>query len=120
MNISLVAHDGKKETLLQWAQNNKTLLEKHNLFATGTTGKKLEERGFSVTRFNSGPLGGDQEIGAKIVNNEMDILFFFVDPLTSQPHEPDISALRRICDVKAIPIATNIATADALISSHLF
>lgn len=120
MNISLVAHDGKKDALITWAVEHREILEKHSLYGTGTTGTKLEEQGFSVTKFHSGPLGGDQEIGSKIVNDEMDVLFFFVDPLTSQPHEPDISALRRICDVKSVPIATNIATANALMSSELF
>ncbi len=117
MNISLVAHNGKKDALIRWADTHRKTLEQHKLFATGTTGTKLEEIGFSITKFHSGPLGGDQEIGAKIVEGMMDMLFFFVDPLTAQPHEPDISALRRICDVKQIPIATNEATANILITS---
>lgn len=120
MHISLVAHDNKKNTLIEWAVRHREILKPHTLYGTGTTGGRLEEQGFIVKKFLSGPLGGDQEIGALIANGKMDVLFFIVDPLMSQPHEPDISALRRICDVHSIPIATNLATAECIITSQLF
>lgn len=116
MNIALIAHDKKKPEILQFAAAYTHILKKHQLFATGTTGKKLAEAcGLSVHRFQSGPLGGDQQIGAMIANNEMDAVFFFRDPLTAQPHEPDVSALMRLCDVHYIPLATNLAAAEILI-----
>lgn len=120
MNIALVAHDNLKHELIDWALFNKGTLQKHVIYATGTTGKLLEEKGFGIHKLKSGPLGGDQQIGARIAEGKLDILFFFVDPMAAQPHEPDISALRRICDTYLIPIATNRQTADFIISSPLF
>ncbi|MBU9671948.1 methylglyoxal synthase [Planococcus sp. CP5-4] len=116
MNIALIAHDRKKDDLIQFAIAYKTILAKHNLFATGTTGSRLVEgTGLPVHRFQSGPLGGDQQIGAMIAQNEMDMILFFRDPLTAQPHEPDVTALIRLCDVYQIPLATNMGTAEVLL-----
>ncbi|WP_042145633.1 methylglyoxal synthase [Paucisalibacillus sp. EB02] len=116
MNIALIAHNKKKPIIINFALAYKHVLEKHNLFATGTTGQKIsEETGLSIHRFQSGPLGGDQQIGAMIANNEMDMVIFFRDPLTAQPHEPDVSALIRLCDVHQIPLATNISSAEIFI-----
>ncbi len=116
MNIALIAHDKKKDDLVQFATAYKQIFSQHSLFATGTTGKRLQEEvGLTVHRFQSGPFGGDQEIGAYIANNKMDVVIFFRDPLTAQPHEPDVTALIRLCDVYAVPLATNMGTAEALI-----
>ncbi|UOQ93561.1 methylglyoxal synthase [Halobacillus shinanisalinarum] len=116
MNIALIAHDEKKQEIIHFAMAYKHILKKHQLFATGTTGKKISEAsGLDVFRFQSGPVGGDQQIGAKIAQNEMDMVIFFRDPLTAQPHEPDVSALLRICDVHRIPLATNLASAEIFI-----
>ena len=118
--IALVAHDNKKSDLLEWAKYNRILLAHHDLFATGTTGTALErELGFKVNRLQSGPLGGDQQIGARIVDNEIDFLIFFWDPLEPQPHDPDVKALLRMAVVWNIPIACNRASADFMISSPL-
>ena len=118
--IALVAHDNKKRDLLEWAKFNRVLLAHHKIFATGTTGKLLEkELGFKVIKLNSGPLGGDQQIGAKIVENKIDFLIFFWDPLEPQPHDPDVKALLRMAVVWNIPIANNRASADFMISSPL-
>ena len=118
--IALVAHDGKKQDLLEWARFNKALLAQHELYATGTTGKVLEqELGFDVQKLQSGPLGGDKQIGAKIAAGELDVLIFFWDPLISQPHDSDVRALLRLAVVWNIPMACNRATADFLISSPL-
>lgn len=116
MNIALIAHDNKKNDLVQFVTAYQPIFSEHNLFATGTTGSRISEAtGLTVHRFQSGPLGGDQEIGAMIAKNQMDIVFFFRDPLTAQPHEPDVTALVRLCDVYSIPLATNMGTAELLI-----
>ncbi|AXI39992.1 methylglyoxal synthase [Bacillaceae bacterium ZC4] len=116
MKIALIAHDKKKDDMVQFTIAYKHILEKHDLFATGTTGLRIQEAtGLKIHRFQSGPLGGDQEIGALVAKNEMDAVFFFRDPLTAQPHEPDVSALIRLCDVYAIPLATNMGTAEILV-----
>ena len=119
--IALVAHDGRKEDLLDWVRYNKSTLAKHLLFGTGTTGKLVTEKtGLPVRRMISGPLGGDQQIGAMIAEGKLDMLAFFWDPLEQQPHDPDIKALLRIAVLYNIPIASNRSTADFLISSPLF
>lgn len=113
MNIALIAHDKKKQDIISFSIAYKHVLQKHNLYATGTTGKLINEAtDLRIHRFQSGPLGGDQQIGAMIANNEMDMVIFFRDPLTAQPHEPDVSALMRLCDVHLIPLATNLAAAE--------
>ena len=118
--IALVAHDHKKSNLIQWAKYNRELLAQHSIFATGTTGTVLEEElGFSVTKLQSGPLGGDQQLGALIVDGGVDFLIFFWDPLEPQPHDPDVKALLRMAVVWNIPIACNRASADFMISSPL-
>lgn len=117
MNIALIAHDNKKIDIINFAKKHQHVLaDGHNLYATGTTGLKImEATGLVIERFLSGPLGGDQQIGGKIAQGEMDLVIFLRDPLTSQPHEPDVTALIRICDVHEVPIATNIGTAEILI-----
>lgn len=116
MRIALVAHDKKKEDLVQFVMAYKSILQEHELFATGTTGTRIiDEVGLSIFRYKSGPLGGDQQIGSAIANNEMDMVIFFRDPLTAQPHEPDVTALIRLCDVYQIPLATNMGTAEILL-----
>lgn len=118
--IALVAHDSRKKDMLEWASYNKETLEKHELYATGTTGGILADKlGLSITRFKSGPLGGDQQIGASIAENRIDMIIFLWDPLMSHPHEPDIYALQRIATVYNIVMACNRSTADFVISSHL-
>lgn len=113
MKIALIAHDKKKDQLVQFTMAYEPILNKHLLYGTGTTGKRImEATDLSIHRFQSGPYGGDQQIGGMIAENDMDLVLFFRDPLTAQPHEPDISALMRLCDVYAIPLATNIATAE--------
>lgn len=113
MNIALIAHDKEKENIIDFSKRYKELLEKHNLCATGTTGKMINENtGLDVHRFLSGPMGGDQQIGAKIAEGKIDLVIFLRDPLTAQPHEPDVNALIRLCDVHCIPLATNLGTAQ--------
>ncbi|WP_027108952.1 methylglyoxal synthase [Lacticigenium naphthae] len=116
MHIALIAHDKKKDDMVRFVTAYKDLLGKHHLYATGTTGKRLiEETQLPIHRFKSGPLGGDQQIGAYVSENKLDIVIFLRDPLTSQPHEPDISALMRLSDVYNIPLATNLGTAEMIL-----
>lgn len=116
VKIALIAHDKKKQEMIHFTLAYTHIFKKHTLFATGTTGTKImEATGLSVHRFQSGPLGGDQQIGALIAENEMDLVIFFRDPLTAQPHEPDVNALMRLCDVYQIPLATNVASGELFI-----
>ena len=116
MKIALIAHDEKKDEMVNFTIAYEPIFSKYELYATGTTGQRImDETNLSITRLMSGPLGGDQQIGAMIATGEMDLIIFFRDPLTAQPHEPDVSALLRLCDVYSIPLATNIATAELLI-----
>jgi len=120
MKIALIAHDKMKPEIIDFAIKYKDVLKKHSLVATGTTGHKIiAATGLNIKCFRSGPLGGDQEIGAHVANGEIDMIFFFRDPLTAQPHEPDISALLRLSDVYKIPLATNSSTAEFMIKSLL-
>lgn len=120
-NIVLIAHDSRKKDLLEWVEYNRDVLKEHTLFATGTTGALIAKRAeLEVTRFKSGPLGGDQQVGAQISEGVLDILIFFWDPLEPQPHDPDVKALLRIAVLYNIPTACNRATADFLVASPLF
>lgn len=117
-NIALIAHDNKKTELIEWCKENYEILKEHNLCGTGTTARMItDQAGLKVKGYNSGPLGGDQQIGAKIVEGKIDLVIFFSDPLTSQPHDPDVKALLRITQVYDIPIANNKASADFMITS---
>ncbi|HHX24232.1 MAG: methylglyoxal synthase [Tepidanaerobacteraceae bacterium] len=116
MNLALIAHDAKKKKMIEFAIAYKDILKPHTLYATGTTGKLIiEATGLDVNRFESGPLGGDQQIGGMVASEKIDLVIFLRDPMTSQPHEPDINALLRVCDVHNVPLATNLATAEVLI-----
>ncbi|WP_277553377.1 methylglyoxal synthase [Halobaculum limi] len=116
MRLALIAHDEQKETLIDFAREYTDTLSTHDLLATGTTGKRLnEETDLTVERKSSGPLGGDMQIGAEVVNGDCHGIVFLRDPLTAQPHEPDISALLRICDVHDVPLATNPTSASYLV-----
>lgn len=116
MQIALIAHDDEKDDMVAWAREHGEFLGAHDLIATGTTGGRLnDETPLSVTRMESGALGGDLQIGAAVVTGDCDAVVFFRDPMTAQPHEPDISALMRICDVRGVPLATNRATATAVV-----
>lgn len=116
MRIALIAHDKKKQDMINFTIAYKRIFNKHELFATGTTGQKImDATGLTLHRFQSGPLGGDQQIGSLIADNNLDLVIFLRDPLTSQAHEPDISALIRLCDVYEIPVATNLASAEIFV-----
>ncbi|MCR8642255.1 methylglyoxal synthase [Paenibacillus sp. N1-5-1-14] len=118
MNIALIAHDRKKEEMVDFTIAYENVLANHTLYGTGTTGTRImENTSLSVHRFNSGPLGGDQQIGALVAENKMDAIIFLRDPLMAQPHEPDIIALLRLCDVIGIPVATNLASAEIVIKA---
>ncbi len=116
MEIALIAHDGKKAEMVSFVLQNKPLFEGATLFATGTTGTHLENAGFTVHRFLSGPVGGDAQIAAKVATKEMDMVIFFRDPMGKHPHEPDVQMLMRLCDVHNVPLATNPAAAGLLLA----
>ena len=116
--IALIAHDNKKPEIIDWAKKNKEILQNFWLCGTGTTSKRIQEQtGLNVKGYLSGPLGGDQQIGALVATGEIDLVVFFCDPLQAQPHDPDVKALLRIANVYNVPIATNVATADLVIKS---
>lgn len=118
MRIALVAHDKKKAAMVALAKAHREELLRHELYATGTTGQRLiDEAGLQVHRFMSGPLGGDQQLGAKLAQNQLDLVLFLRDPLTAQPHEPDVQALLRLCDVHQVPVATNAVSAEMLLAA---
>lgn len=119
-HIALIAHDNRKQDLINWVDRNKIILGKHFLCGTGTTARLISEKtGLPVKAYKSGPLGGDQQIGARISDGEVDFMIFFWDPLTSQPHDPDVKALLRIAVLYDIPVAMNQSTADFLLNSSL-
>lgn len=118
MKIALIAHDKKKNKMIELAVKYREVLAKHTLYATGTTGTLvMGETGLNIIRMKSGPLGGDQQIGSMIADSQLDLVIFLRDPLTSQPHEPDISALLRLCDVQNIPLATNFRSATIMLKA---
>jgi methylglyoxal synthase len=117
--LALIAHDGKKHSMLEFAREHKSVLERYDLIATNTTGRVLrDELGLSVTLMLSGPLGGDAQIAAQVAEGKIEAVFFFIDPLAAQPHDPDINGLLRICNVHSVPLATNAATASFIISGR--
>lgn len=118
MQIAFIAHDKKKSDMIRLSKKYKEVLAKHEIFATGTTGTMvMGETGIRINRMKSGPLGGDQQIGSMIANSQLDLVIFLRDPLTAQPHEPDVSALLRLCDVTNIPLATNISSAEIMLKA---
>ena len=118
MRIALIAHDKKKNEIIKLAVQYKDVLSQHEIYATGTTGTLIMgETQLVINRMKSGPLGGDQQIGSMIAMNELDLVIFLRDPLTAQPHEPDVSALLRLCDVTNIPLATNVASAKIMLEA---
>ena len=118
-DIALIAHDNEKPKLIEWCREHYAILKHHNLYGTGTTARMItDQTGLTVKGYNSGPLGGDQQIGAKIVEGVIDFVVFFSDPLTAQPHDPDVKALLRIAVVYDIPVANNLATADFMLRSE--
>ena len=118
MKIALIAHDKKKDLMIELSKTFVNVLEKHQLFATGTTGRLIiEHTGLDVKRMKSGPLGGDQQIGSMVADGQLDLVIFLRDPLTAQPHEPDVTALLRLCDVFAIPLATNLSSARIMLKA---
>ncbi|MFC4777594.1 methylglyoxal synthase [Paenibacillus sp. GCM10023252] len=118
MNIAFIAHDRKKEEMVNFVIAYEKVFVPHQLYSTGTTGSRImDQTELRIHRFMSGPLGGDQQIGAMVAQNEMDLIIFLRDPLMAQPHEPDIIALLRLCDVQGIPVATNVATAELLVKA---
>lgn len=120
MKVALIAHDKKKEEMIKFTKENESILKNMSLVATGTTGLRImENTSLEVKRYKSGPLGGDQQIGALVSEHEVDMVIFLRDPLTAQPHEPDISALLRLCDVYKIPLATNLGTAELLLKATI-
>ncbi len=119
--VALIAHDSKKQEIVEWCLKNKSILEKYDLCGTGTTSKRISEAtGLEVKGYLSGPLGGDQQIGALVAEGKIDFVLFLCDPLTAQPHDPDVKALLRIANVYNVAIATNVATADLIITSNSF
>lgn len=118
MKIALIAHDKKKDDIIELAKKYRDVLAEYELYATGTTGTLIMgETALSIYRMKSGPLGGDQQIGAMIADGNMDLVIFLRDPLTAQPHEPDVSALLRLCDVQKIPLATNVSSAEVMLEA---
>ena len=118
MKVALIAHDKKKNDMIELAKKFKDILKQHTLYATGTTGTLvMGETGLKITRMKSGPLGGDQQIGSMIAEGKLDLVIFLRDPLTAQPHEPDVSALLRLCDVQNIPLATNVKSAEIMLDA---
>ena len=118
MKIALIAHDKKKDSIIKLSIKYKDVLAKHDLYATGTTGTLIMgETGLNITRMKSGPMGGDQQIGSMVAEGKLDLIIFLRDPLTAQPHEPDVSALLRLCDVQNIPLATNMKSACIMLSA---
>lgn len=118
MKIALIAHDKKKDSMINLAIKYKDTLAQHELYATGTTGTLvMGETGLKIKRMKSGPLGGDQQIGSMVAEGKLDLIVFLRDPLTSQPHEPDVTALLRLCDVQSIPLATNVKSAEIMLEA---